>query len=154
MIESDNESEVAIWYDAIEHVDPIKSCSESIRDMINVLCGKTKVVCGNIDYKILMPGDDRVPSVPRWLEKINGAIPKLLLATFTTSVVSYVHQETTDIIGDLDKKDVARLRVITKRAYHKSYPHDASLTDHECDQIIDKLGLEIVMEQLRSSVVH
>ena len=155
MIESDSEElEVAIWYDANEYVDPIKSCSESIGEMINIMCTGTKDTHGKIDYKILKPGDDRVPSVPRWLEKIKNATPRLLVATTKTRLMSSVKQELPSIIGDLDKKDIARLRAMTQRAHHKSYPNDKNLTDYECDQIIDKLGLEIVMDQLRSSVVH
>ncbi len=158
MIKPDSEElEVAIWYDANEYVDPIKSCSESIRDMIDIMCAGTKDTHGDIDYKILKPGDDRVPSVPRWLEKTDGATPRLLVATTKTqlmSSVSSVNQELPNIIGDLDKKDIARLRFMTRKAHHKSYPRDSPLTDPECDQIIDKLGLEIVMEQLKSSVVH
>ena len=158
MAESDSEElEVAIWYDANQYVDPIKSCSESIKDMIDIMCAGTKDTHGDIDYKILKPGDDRVPSVPRWLEKTNGAIPRLLLATTKTqlmSSVSNVNQELPSITGDLDKKDVARLRYMTRKAHHKSRPDDGPLTNYECDQIIDKLGIEIVMDQLKSSVVH
>ncbi len=155
--EGSEELEVAIWYDANEYVDPIKSCSGSIKDMIGIMCAGTKDTHGNIDYKILKPGDDRVPSVPRWLEKVKGATPRLLVATTKTQLmgsVSSANQELPSIIGDLDKKDMIRLRFMTRKAHHKAYPNDAPLTDHECDQIVDKLGLEIVMEQLRSSVVH
>ncbi len=152
MTETNNELEVAIWYDANEYADPINSCSESIKDMIDTLCIATSDVHGDIDYNILKPGDDRVPSVPRWLENINSAVPRLLVAT--TKTTNDVHQETTSIIGDLDKKDVVRLRYITRRAHHMQYPRGDTLTDYECDQIIDKLGIQIVMDQLKSSVVH
>ncbi len=155
MSELDGEElEVAIWYDANEYVDPIKSCSESIGDMIGIMCAGTKDTHGNIDYKILKPGDDRVPPVPRWLAKVKNATPRLLVATTKTKLMDSVHQELPSIVGDLDKKDIARLRVITQRAHHKSYPNNKNLTDYECDQVIDKLGIEIVMEQLKSSVVH
>ncbi len=154
MTEIDNELEVAVWYDANEYVDPIKHCSESIKDMIDIMCAGTKDTHGDIDYKILKPGDDRVPSVPRWLEKTKNATPRLLIATTKTRLMSSVCQETMGIVGDLDKKDIARLRYITRRAHHMEYPRGDPLTDYECDQIIDKLGLEIVMDQLKSSVVH
>ncbi len=158
MTESDSEElEVAIWYDANEYVDPIKSCSGSIKDMIDIMCSGTKDTHGDIDYKILKPGDDRVPLVPRWLEKIDGAMPRLLVATTKTqlmSSVSSVNQELPSIVGDLDKRDIARLRLITQKAHHKARPDDSPLTNYECDQIIDKLGIEIVMDQLKSSVVH
>ena len=152
MTEPDNELEIAIWYDANEHLDPINSCSESIKDLLEIMCTKRKVIRGGVSYEVLYPGDDRVPPVPHWLENINGVVPRLLVAT--SEIVSSGQQEPIGIIGDLDKKDIARLRIITRRAHHRSYPHDTRLADHECDQIIDKLGLEVVMDQLRSNVVH
>ena len=155
MTKLDMELEFSIWYDANKHLDPINSCSESIKDALGVVCAKAEVVHGNIDYEILKPGDDRVPPVPRWLENINGSVPRLLLATVaTTKIVSNVHQEPMGIIEDLDKKDIARLRIITQRGHQTAYPNTVPLTDHECDQIIDKLGLQVVMDQLRFNTVH
>lgn len=152
MTKPGNEVEFAIWYNANEHSDPINSCGESIKDALGAICAKNNVGYGEISYEILKPGDDRVPSVPHWLETINGAIPRLLVAT--TKTTSNVHQEPTGIIGDLDKKDIARLRVITRKGHYMSYPNTIPLTDYECDQIIDKLGLQVVTDQLSSSIVH
>ena len=146
------EIEFAIWYDANEHLDPINSCGESIKDALDAICVKNKIGHGKISYKILKPGDDRVPSVPRWLETTNGAIPRLLVATTETS--SCLYQGPMGIVGDLDKKDVARLRIIVRRVHHKFHPKTTSLTDSECDRIIDQQGMEVVMDQLRSSTVN
>ena len=152
MTESGNEVEFAIWYDAGEHLDPINSCSESIKDALDAVCATKNVGHGEISYEILKPGDDRVPLVPRWLEIITGAIPRLLLAT--TKTTSSLHHGPTGIIGDLDKKDIVRLRVITRRAHRMAHPKTTPLTNQECDRIIDQVGIEVVMDQLRSSVVH
>jgi hypothetical protein len=148
----DNDLEVSLWYDANVHLDPINSCSESIKDMLDLICKKNSVVHGNIRYEILKPGDDRVPSVPRWLENTNGVIPRLLIAT--TKVTRDTHQEPMGISGDLGKKDLARLRLIVQKEYRMTHPNTTPLVYHECDKIIDKLGLEVVMDQLRSNTVH
>ncbi len=152
MTEPGNEIEFAIWYDANEHLDPINSCSESIKDALDAICAKKNVGHGEISYAILKPGDDRVPLVPRWLEIINGVIPRLLLAT--TKTTSSLHKEPIGIVGDLDKKDIGRLRAITRRAHRKAHPKTMPLTNQECDRIIDQIGMEVVMDQLRSTVVH
>ena len=146
------EIEFAIWYDANEHLDPINSCSESIKDALDAICVKNKVGHGKISYEILKPGDDRVPSVPRWLETTNGVIPRLLVATAET--LGYVYQGSMGIVGDLDKKDIARLRVIVRRVHQKFHPKTTSLTNQECDRIIDQQGMDVVMDQLRSSTVN
>ncbi len=152
MSKSDNELEVAIWYDANEQLDPITFCSESIKDMIDMVCTKKNHTHGDINYEILKPEDDRVPSVPRWLEIIDGAIPRLLVAT--TEVMSNIQQEPLNMVGDLDKKDLKRLRAITRREHRMAHPNTTPLTNRECDQLIDRLGLEVVLEQLGSSTVH
>ena len=146
------EIEFAIWYDANEHLDPINSCGESIKDALDAICAKNKVGHGKISYEILKPEDDRVPSVPRWLEITNGVIPRLLVATAKTS--SCLYQGPMGIIGDLDKKDIARLRVIVQRVHKKFHPKTTPLTDPECDRIIDQQGMDVVMDQLRSSTVN
>ncbi len=152
MTETTNELELAIWYDANKHSDIINLCSESVIDVLDTVCTKNDTRHDDVNLEILKPGDDRVPPVPRWLELTDGAIPRLLVAT--TRVISNVPQVPVGIIGDLDKKEIARLRVITCREHQKIYPNDVPLTDEECDQIIDKFGLEVVMDQLRSSVVN
>ena len=152
MIEPGRELEIAIWYDANKYLDPMNSCDESIKDMLDIVCAKNKVVRADIDYEILKPGDDRVPPIPRWLEIVDGVVPRLFVAT--AKIVSNVHQEPIGIIGDLDKKDIIKLRFITKREYHKVHPNSTPLTNHECDQIIDKLGMQIVLDQLGSSTVN
>ncbi len=146
------EIEFAIWYDANEHLDPINSCGESIKDALDAICVKNKTGHGKISYEILKPGDDRVPSVPRWLETTDGVIPRLLVATAET--LGYVYQGSMGIVGDLDKKDIARLRVIVQRVHQKFHPKTTPLTDPECDRIIDQQGIEVVMDQLRSSTVN
>jgi len=152
MTETTNELEIAIWYDANEHSDIINLCSKSIIDVLDTVCTKNNTHHGKVNFAILKPGDDRVPQVPRWLEIIDGVCPELLVAT--TKVIDNVQEVPMGITGDLDKKDVVRLRVITRREFQMQYPYAISLTDYECDQIIDKLGLEVVMDQLSSSVVH
>lgn len=147
-----SEMEFSIWYDANEHLDPINSCSESMGDALDAICVKNKIGHGKISYEILKPGDDRVPLVPLWLENIDGAIPRLLVATTETS--NCLYQGPMGIIGDLDKKDIARLRVIVQRVHQKFHPKTTPLNDQECDRIIDQQGMEVVMDQLRSSTVN
>ena len=48
---------------------------------------------------------------------------------------------------ELDPKDLFRLRKITRRASGKH------LTDYECDMIIEELGPEVVIEELRKTPI-
>ena len=143
---------VALWYDASQESDPVGSCSNSIGESLVRICRMQQLTCGEVSYTLLEPGNDRVPSVPRWLERIKGAVPRLLVATAQT--VALPEQKSWRLVGDLDRKDLARLRAITRRQHAKALPNATPLTDLECDAIIDQLGSEVILEQLRSSTVH
>ena len=151
MIRPGDEIEQAIWYDANTCIDPVGKYGESVKEVIESMCAKSNVVHTGISYKVLKPGDDRVPTVPRWLEKIPGAVPRLLIAT-TQAKVRIITQS--GISNDLDKKDLEKLRAITRRKYKEFNPLEKELTDQECDRFIDTLGMEVVLDQLRSSSVH
>ncbi|KKL15391.1 hypothetical protein LCGC14_2506100, partial [marine sediment metagenome] len=43
---------------------------------------------------------------------------------------------------------------VTRREHRMAHPNTTPLTNRECDQLIDRLGLEVVLEQLGSSTVH
>ncbi len=144
--------ELAIWFDAEETKDPITKVRDSIEEVFSAFSETKKVKCGEITFRILKPGDDRVPDVPMWLETKKGAKPSLLVATAPTS--TFESKKPQGILGDLDKKDIERLRVITRNAHIKHYPYQQPLTNEECDQIIDVMGMEVVQEQLSRSTIN
>jgi len=148
-----SEIEAAIWYDAGNCIDPVNDFGDSIKEGISQMCLKHSVVCGGTEYEVLKPGDDRVPRVPKWLEKIDGSIPRLLVAR-TRIIATASVQNSIGIIGDLDHKDVMRLRALTRMKYQQLNPGSGKLTDQQCDEIIDTLGLEVVLEQLGSGSIH
>lgn len=148
---NDTELEFSLWYDENGSSDPIPAAREMIDEVMKEFCTRKKLIHKSSEYAILKPGDDRVPEVPKWLADIPDVKPRLLLATVTVSpqVVKY-----NTIVTDLDKKDLARLRYITREAYRKSNPGLPDLTDQECDDYINELGMEVVLDQLRSSITH
>lgn len=144
--------EWALWYNATEHpVDPISTCRDTIEEMMDVSCKKHNLTHGKVTFEILKPGEDRVPEVPNWLEQQKGSMPRLIVVH---SVAEEIIKSNTGILGDLDKKDIARLRLATRRIHKQYHPKAEELSDQECDYIIDQMGIEVVMEQLRSSTVQ
>lgn len=152
-METDPEIELAIWYNAADLLDPIGAFGASVEEALVQICHRKNVVCGKISYEILRPGDDRVPPVPRWLEQIENVAPRLLFAR-TRGVVSSFVRRSLGLVDDLDEKDKIRLRVLTRNKHQQMHPDLLLLTDQQCDVLINQLGMEVIIEQLRSSIVH
>lgn len=147
-----DEYETGVWYDANEWINPIAQCGKDLEDAIRHLCSNYRVRCGDIEFEVMKPGDSRVPEVPRWLESKTGVVPRLLVAR--TTIVGSVVNYSTGILADLDKKDLIKLRAITKRAHKVHFPKTPELSDEECDSIIDQLGMEVALESLRKGTIH
>lgn len=146
------ELELALWFDASKNPDPVFQAGDSFKEVFDHVCEMNKVRHGDVTFDILKPGDDSVPEVPRWLETTKGAVPRLVIAY--TTILGTAIEAPKGILGDLDIKDVMKLRVIVRNIYRMHYPDQSVITDTECDAIIDNMGMEAVMEQLQNSAVH
>lgn len=83
------------------------------------------------------PMDDRVPEVP---DHIQGIEVRLLVAE-STLLGREVQSPKGSFIANLEKKDLDRLRRITRK--------NRTLSDEQCDEIIEILGPESALETLR-----
>lgn len=146
------ELEFAVWYDANKHLTPVETVRDSFSEIIDYFCETMGLSRGSIDFDILKPGDDRVPEVPRWLEQVHKVVPRLLVVT--ASVSPRVVESQGDMTTELDTTDLTILRGITRRQHRKANPEAGPLTDQQCDKIIDELGMDVVLSQLRSNTVH
>ena len=148
--------EMAIWFNANDYIleDAVEAKRDEIEEYLKVKCRSMKAKAGEIKFEILKPGDERVPEVPKWLEITPKAVPRLLFAYTDAVPKKLVTTNEGGIAGDLEKKDLERLRTITRRQHQKSRPGEPRLTDPECDAIINQVGKDVVLEELRKSSVH
>jgi hypothetical protein len=58
----------------------------------------------------------------------------------------------TGFIYDLTAKDLARLREVTRLMHYQAYPDSPLLTDAECDEIIERIGPQVALKNLRGAV--
>lgn len=100
-------------------------------------------------YTEKRPGEDRVPQVP---DHISGPDVRLLVCEARVLRPETQIVKSTGFVQDLDAKDLARLRQITRRAYAKTHPGQARLNDAECDAIIERVGPESALKTLRGGV--
>lgn len=85
---------------------------------------------GPLKFEIKRPGEARVPQVP---SHVFGPDVRLLVAT--AEVIGFETRKSS-FVNDLEERDLAKLRAITRR----QHGHRGPLTDEQCDQIIERLG--------------
>lgn len=133
--------ESAIWVTGDESQELRDRYKKDVTQAIADLCREHGMLYGPIQWIEKKPGDDRVPQVP---DHIQGQRVRLLVAEAT--VVGQAPQTNTgSFIANLDRKDLLRLRVITRR----KFPH---YTDPQCDELIEELGPRAALETLRQSI--
>lgn len=140
--------ETAIWLDGRETRGQRTRYDGDVRKAIADLCSEQGVVHGPVVFSVLKPGDERVPPVP---DHISGPDVRLLHAEAKVVGIA-MEVNPSRFVSDLDPKDVARLREITRRGHRKANPHDAPLTDDECDAMIEALGPDAAADAVRSAV--
>ena len=138
--------ESAIWITGDEPPDLRSRYEQDTIEAIDYFCHENKFLHGSVTFTEKIPGTDRVPKVP---DHIQGSRVRLLVAK---SEITARKPDTPQgsFIANLDKKDLIRLRIITKRAHIRA--NGATLTNRECDLVIEQLGPETVVELLRRHV--
>ena len=143
------ELEHAVWYDANVDRNPVKSVGESIRDVVKEIASNHRLSIGPVKFRILKPDDERVPPVPRWLEVKSGAVPRLLVATAIVKKTNVKRKTEPSLVNDLEPDDLELMRAITRRKFAEFFPYAPEFQDFECDTMINALGVDVVMDEIR-----
>lgn len=139
--------ESAIWLTGEETQDLRDRYEDDVRNAVSYICHEKGYTHGPVRFVEKRPGAERVPAVP---DHVQGIDVRLLIGE--ADVTGNVPQlERRSFIGDLDAKDLERLRTVTRREYERAHPGQ-SLSNEECDDIIDELGLEAAVEAVRKAV--
>jgi hypothetical protein len=138
--------EMAIWLQGNE----TQEMKDRFRDDIAEALSTTNLVTGPVIMTELSPGDDRVPPVP---DHIQGPDVKLLVGEAT--VLDYTPGEPDyeagegNFIGDLEPKDLERLRAILRRVHQTWNPGKPELSTEKCDEYINRNGPDAALAALR-----
>ena len=119
---------------------------QDVTEAIDYFCHEHRFSFSPVTFSEKKPSGDRVPKVP---DGIRGINVRLLVAE---SEIIGRRPETPkgSFIAYLDKLDLDRLRTITRNARLKI--HRQSLTDTECDEIIEEIGPDAAVDVLRKQV--
>ena len=138
--------ESAIWITGEESQEIRKRYEVDVTQAIDDLCKEMHYVRGPIVWFEKVPGTNRVPEVP---DHIQGIRVRLLVAE--AEIVGLAPVAGNDsFIANLDKKDLVRLRHLTRKGAVNGTKQNIS--DKECDEIIDKLGPEVIVGMLRNTL--
>lgn len=138
--------EVAIWLNGQETEEDLRRwVEETIPSTFKAAEARDRIVLGSVRYTEKLPGQDRVPPVPR---HISGPNVRLLVAE---AVVLGKTKPVIEVgfIGDLTDEDLQRLRRLTRRAHQRAHPDFPPLTDAQCDAVINMMGPQAAVATLR-----
>lgn len=144
--------ETAMWADGRETPEQMARFESDLKEQLAYFADQEGVIIGPLTVLEKRPGGERVPPVP---DDISG--PNVRLVVGTAKVLCSVPQftiQSSRFVDDLDAIDLARLRQTTRASYARHFPKRPSLSELQCDQIIDEIGPEAALETLRSETRH
>ena len=140
-------SETAVWLNGEETLEQMKHFKGMVKEYFDELGNMKGFYHGPIKWTEKFPGGERVPPVPDHIQGINVR----LLVAEADVVAEIPRAARCKFVNDLDKKDLKHLRDVTRKNYAMKHP-GVMLTDLECDEIIEEIGPEVAMEEVRRGV--
>lgn len=144
--------ESAIWITGDESPSTRARYEQDVRQAVADFCEEQGHENGPVTFTEKRPGDDLVPQVP---DHVQGSRVRLLVGE-AQIIGNRVATSEGSFVANLDKKDLVRLRTITRNAHAKYRPESSTsvLTDNECDQYIEQYGPEAAIETLRKHTLQ
>lgn len=136
----------AAWLTGAETPEVRADFETRVREGIQELCREKGFLPGPVKFRECRPGEGNVPEVP---DHIQGPDVRLLIGE-ADIIAPAPRIERRSFLGELDQKDLARLRRITRKAWQKHYRH-RPISDLEIDDIIETLGPEAALDALRKA---
>lgn len=133
--------EAAIWLNGKETKAMRDRYEHAVRENIREMCFNAGVLYGAVTFTEKRIGDDRVPAPP---DHVQGPDVRLLVAE--TPITGFT-LEPPGFASELDSSDLLKLRDIVRTKY--ALLKGGTLTDMECDDLINDIGPEAAVDKLR-----
>lgn len=137
--------EAAIWVTGDEPPELRARYEADVAEAIERETAAVGMAHGPVQWTEKHPLDDRVPPVP---DHIQGSRVRLLVAE-AAIVGPCVVSPAGSFVAQIEHRDLERLRLLTRREAAK---HGRSLSDAECDELLEQLGPEAAIDTLRRAV--
>lgn len=139
--------ESAIWLDGCETPEMVRQFKADVVDTIDRTCVENHLLRAPVRFIEKKPGDNRVPPVP---DHIQGLDVRLLVGE--ADITGYAPRPTKRaFVSELEQKDLDQLRAATRHAFEVNNSGQ-SITDMQCDDVIEELGPETALRTLGSGV--
>lgn len=135
--------EMGIWMDGRETEEMKVRFSEDLAKALT----SVPAILGPLVMKEMRPGDDRVPPPPEGLQG-----PDVRFLVGEAEVVGLIEPDEGYFVGDLEPKDLERLRAILKRVHQQYNPGKPELSTEKCDEYINQNGPDAALAALRETV--
>lgn len=142
--------ETAVWLTGTETRHQLEQWRRDCEAELGRLALEQGITLTPVTWTEKHPGEDRVPPVP---DNLSGPAVRLLVceARVAGEAKATIIQAP-GFVADLDKRDLARLRKVTREAHANIWPAAPILTDAECDDVIERMGPDSALKTLRSGV--
>lgn len=137
--------ESAIWITGDESHESRERYKQDVAHAIDYLCHEHRFIHGPITWTEKRPGENRVPQVP---DHIQGSRVRLLVGESEIIAPAPLSGKGS-FIANLDKKDLERLRKITRLSAKMC---GTIMNAQECDDVIERCGPEAALDVLRRTV--
>ncbi len=141
--------EAAIWITGDESPATRTRYEQDVRSSVEEMCAAEGYDHADVVFIEKRPGDDRVPKVP---DHVQGSRVRLLVGE-AQIIGKRVIDDKGSFIANLDKKDLLRLRQITRNQWAKTHKGQ-TMSDSECDGYIELYGPDAAIETLRNQHLH
>ncbi len=141
--------ESAIWLDGRETPEDRTRFENDVRAAVHTVCEGEGWLHSPVKFIEKHVFEDKVPQVP---DHIHGPNVRMLVGEAEV-VGKKPESKPASFIANLDRKDLMRLRHMTRAAHRKTfgaYPTSAPpLSDRECDNVIEECGLDAALATLQ-----
>jgi hypothetical protein len=162
---------LALWLAGDETPEMLRQfLTEDAQQALTLKADQEGVRLAKPTFEAKLPGDDRVPAVPKWLElklATIGRKPVILSLVEGKEPVTYQAPvllvaeamvlgpkpsvRKRGFLADLGIEDLKRLRKRTREIWDNSGVGYRTLTDQECDKLIDEHGPDAAARAVLSS---
>jgi len=140
--------ELAYWMTGEETVQELDEFGQAAQMALQSFVEEEHVMLSTAHATTLRPGDARCPVPP---EHIHGADVQLLLVEAKV-ILELPGPKPSRFADELEKDDLRRLAVITRRQYNQVFPRHPQLTDGQVKTIINDMGPDVALATLQGRV--
>lgn len=136
-------AKITIWKTGLETPEQLRLFKEDAEEALTMSVRAEGYEAGPVWWEEFPQGTAGCPPVP---EGIYGPDVRLVVVS---APVTWTRRPVSRFTQELEPYDLAVLRNVTRRKYAEAHPYLPPLHDGQCDTLINDLGPEAALDELR-----